>query len=374
MIIFLGLAVVVAWAYLTFAYGSFWIPLFPESAPLRAQMPSVDIIVPARNEAKILPLSLPSLLTQEYSGSWRIILIDDHSDDGTADIAREIALKAGKQDRLTVISAPDLPEGWSGKVAAMNTGVLYSISEMILFTDADIRHHPKSLERLVARALDKNLDLVSRMVRLHCSSFAEKLLIPAFVFFFAMLYPFRRVNNPRSEVAAAAGGTMLVRRASLDKIGGLAAIKSALIDDCSLAKALKDHRQMIELTLTNDIRSLRAYPEIKDIWTMIARTAYTQLRYSPLMLAGTILGLCFMYLLPLVLFLFAPTMLPAVFGLVAYVLMTAIYIPTVTAYNQPWYWALTLPAAAMVYAAATVASARLYHKGKGGLWKGRTQA
>jgi hopene-associated glycosyltransferase HpnB len=212
------------------------------------------------------------------------------------------------------------------------------------------------------------------MVRLNCESFAEKLLIPAFVFFFAKLYPFRRANDPGARVAAAAGGVMLVRRAMLDGIGGLTVIKSALIDDCSLARVIKDAGGKIELTLTTDIVSLRPYPHISDIRKMIARTAYTQLSLSPLLLLGTIVGLAFLYLSPVLLFLFAPTPLALGTGLLAEILMTAIYIPMVVFYRLPWFWALTLPLAAFVYAAATIDSARLYYLGKGGQWKGRAQA
>lgn len=363
-----------AWLYLGLGHGLFWLPLLPKPATEPAIYPSVDIIVPARNEAEALPLSLPALLGQNYAGAWRIILVDDHSTDGTSAIATKVAASSGHGDRLTVIPAPDLPDGWSGKVAAMQAGVTHSQAELILFTDADIVHAPHSLRDLVAITQAEKLDLVSRMVLLNCTSFAEKLLIPAFVFFFAMLYPFRRANNPASRVAAAAGGTMLIRRGILDKIGGLTRIKSALIDDCSLARAVKDGGGRIQLTLTRDITSLRPYPHIVDVWQMVARTAYTQLRFSPLLLLGTMLGMILLYLVPPYLFLAAPTPAAIGLGLLCWGTMTVLYLPIIRFYRLNPLWALALPLAGLIYGMATIDSARLYNQGKGGLWKGRAQA
>lgn len=319
------------------------------------------MVVPARDEADVLPRTLPSLLAQDYPGLWRIILVDDHSQDGTGAIARQL----GKPDRLTIIVPPPLPVGWSGKVAAMHAGALHSQADFILFTDADIAHPPDSLRRLAARAIARDLDLTSRMARLHCQSVAEKLLVPAFVFFFAMLYPFRRA-------AAAAGGVMLVRRHTLDAIGGLASIKSALIDDCSLAKAIKAHGGKTELTLTEDTLSLREYPRFADIHDTVARTAYTQLRHSPLLLLGTCLGIALLFLIPpLSLAFTSPLAVRA--GAAAWLIMFAIYLPMVRFYKQPAALALTLPLAALLYILATIDSARLHWQHKGGQWKGRTQ-
>lgn len=374
MLTFISLLVAAAWGYLALAHGNFWTPLLPRGAVARTQMPSVDIVVPARNEAEMLPRTLPFLLTQKYTGAWHIILVDDHSTDGTAEIARKIAADAGKSEHLTVISAPDLPKGWSGKVWAMNTGVAHSKADYILFTDADIRHPNNSVEKLVATAEFGKIDLVSRMVKLNCRSSAEKILVPAFVFFFAMLYPFRLVNSPASRVAGAAGGVMLARRSILDRIGGLDAISSALIDDCSLARIFKEAGAKIELTFALDTESLRSYPRVDDIWKMVARTAYTQLKFSPYLLAATALGLFLMFLLPPLLFLFPPTLLALCASFVSYVAMTGMYAPTVDLYHLRWTWALTLPAAALVYLAATLDSARLYYQKKGGQWKGRAQA
>ncbi len=338
-----------AWLYLALFRGRFWQLLLDSSAPEPPAWPSVDIIVPARNEAEALPRSLPSLLRQNYPGVWHIILVDDHSTDDTGEIARASG--------VTVVTTSDLPPGWTGKVAAMNAGVARSNADYILFTDADIEHPADSLRRLVAEATGQQLDLISRMVRLHCETFAEKLLIPAFVFFFAMLYPFRRANDPRSKVAAAAGGVMLVKRPALDAIGGLERIKSALIDDCALAKAIKANGGQIELTLSDDILSLRRYPRVMDIHRMIARTAYTQLNYSPLLLLGTCVGMTLLFLVPPV-----------------WPLMWLLYLPMVRLYRLPAQYALTLPLAAIVYVVATIDSARLHWSGKGGQWKGRVAA
>ena len=368
-----GLLAVAGWTYLALAPGMFWVPVMPRNDTAPAQWPSVDIVVPARNEADALPKTLPSLLAQDYAGEWRVILVDDHSGDGTSDVAQKIAEEAGKSARLTIIAAPDLAEGWSGKVAAMNAGAAQGTSEMILFTDADILHMPSHLRRLVSRAEAGKLDLVSRMVLLNCATFAEKLLIPAFVFFFAMLYPFRRVNDPQSKVAGAAGGVMLLRRAMLDKIGGMGCIKSALIDDCSLADAVKAVGR-IELTLTREAESLRLYPHIEDVQRMVSRTAYTQLKLSPWLLIGTIVAMAVLYAVPPFFFVFAPGWLPFLSAVVCELVMTVLYLPTVRFYGLPWVWALTLPFAALIYGVATLDSARLYYQGRGGQWKGRTQA
>lgn len=370
----------IAWIYLAFFHAGFWQLALDEDAPEPEKWPSVDIIVPARNEAAVLPKSLLSLLAQDYPGAWRIILVDDHSNDGTGGIAEMIAARQNQAGRLKVVAAPDLPAGWSGKVAAMQAGVAQSDADYILFTDADIEHPANSLRRLASRAVERDFDLVSRMVKLHCATPAEKLLIPAFVFFFMMLYPFWSVNDETSDVAAAAGGVMLVKRKTLDAIGGLAAIKSALIDDCALARAIKYYGGQyegpparIELTLTRDIKSLRVYPHIEDVWRMVARTAYTQLHHSPRLLAGTVFGMAALFLLPMLM----PVTgwpLAAEAGLAAWLVMCMIYWPMIRFYNLSAVWVLALPAAAAIYILATIDSARLYWQGRGGQWKGRTQA
>ena len=369
----------ISWLYLAFLRGLFWKPLleFPAAEP--GHWPSVDIVVPARNEADVLPQSLSSLLAQDYPGAWRILLVDDHSTDGTGDIARRLAHEKNQSERLTIINAPDLPEGWSGKVAAMHAGVSQSHSDYILFTDADIIHTPKNLRRLVARSVADNIDLNSLMVKLNCTAFAEKFLIPAFVFFFAMLYPFRLSNKASSSVAAAAGGVMLVKKKALMNIGGMARIKSAIIDDCALAHAIKDNAGnygapgRLRLTLTRDVLSLRPYPTISSVMQMISRTAFTQLRHSYLLLLGTVLGLGLLFFVPVVVPLFAG-ILDSLIAYAALLIMIVIYIPMVHFYGISWIWALTLPAAALIYILATINSAWQYSRGRGGQWKGRAQA
>ena len=373
LLLTLSTLTLLAWLYLTFLHGRFWQPLVDFSAEPPKAWPSVTIIVPARNEAESLPRSLPSWLKQDYPGEWRVVLVDDHSTDGTGALAQDIATKSGKSDKLQILNAPDLPKGWSGKVAAQHHCVSQSSSDYILFTDADIEHPPHSLKRLMARSLKDQLDLNSLMVRLNCQSFAEKLLIPAFVFFFALLYPFRRANDPTSRVAAAAGGVMLVNRAKLEGIGGMARIKNALIDDCALARAIKDNKGRIRLTLARDVLSLRPYPTIGDVWDMIARTAFTQLHYSPLLLAGSVLGLALLFFVPVVVPLVG-TPAAALTSLTAWLVMAGIYWPLVAFYRLPVWWALLLPAAALIYILATLDSARRYWQGKGGQWKGRSQA
>ena len=373
LLAFIGLG---GWFYLAFFHGRFWQPLVLKPLPALHDWPAIDIIIPARDEALSLPHSLPSILAQDYPGPWRVILIDDHSRDGTADVALRVGANA---PHLHVLTAPAKPAGWTGKVAAMQAGLAHSDAPYVLFTDADIRHPPDALRRLAARAMGRRLDLVSLMVRLHCRSTAEKLLIPAFVFFFAMLYPFRSTNDAHAKTAAAAGGVMLVRREALDKAGGLERIRHALIDDCALAHLLKYPHGgrlptgFIELSLATDTVSLRSYPQLIDIWRMVARTAFTQLDYSPLLLAGTVLGMFLLFCLPLILFV-AGSPLAGLIGLAAWAVMTVIYAPTIRFYHLPLVWAVTLPLAALLYIGATIDSARLYWQGMGGSWKGRNQA
>jgi hopene-associated glycosyltransferase HpnB len=261
----------------------------------------------------------------------------------------------------------------------MQAGVAHSDADYILFTDADIEHPPTSLRQLASRAVEKKLDLTSLMVKLRCRDLAEELLIPAFVFFFALLYPFEHANNTDSDVAAAAGGVMLLRRKALNTIGGLASIKAALIDDCALAKNIKlcggDDQTpgRIELTLSRDVKSWRIYSDIHSIWRMIARSAFTQLRYLPLLLVGTVLGMGLLFIVPLILPLIGSTV-GALTGMASSIIMIILYTPTVHFYYRPLIWALTLPLAALIYIGATIDSARLYWQGKGGQWKGRAQA
>lgn len=365
----IGAVSLAIWLALLFARGLFWWPRLPGRAPEPARWPSVVAVVPARDEAEIIERSIGSLLRQDYPGEFSVVLVDDHSGDGTADIARRLP----GADRLRIVAAPPLPHGWTGKLSAINRGVQeIGDAEVILFTDADIAHHPTNLREVVARLEAERRDLVSLMVKLHCNSLAERLLIPAFVFLFAMLYPFAWVGDPRAKAAAAAGGCMLIRRAALERIGGIAAIKGELIDDCALARAVKGSGGSIRLDLTHDTKSIRPYPSIASIWNMIARSAFTQLRYSPALLAGTVLGMAAAYLAPPVLLLFGGGS-AAWLGGAGWLLMTAAYAPMVRFYRLSPAWAASLPVTALIYLGATIASAWRHYRGRGGSWKGRVE-
>jgi hopene-associated glycosyltransferase HpnB len=364
----IGLLALLIWIVLLLGRGLFWWPRLPEASPPPARWPSVVAIVPARDEAEVIERSIGSLLRQDYAGDFAIVLVDDHSSDGTGPIAQR--LDAG--GRLRVVAAPPLQRGWTGKVSAMNRGVAEAgDAELVLFTDADIVHRPADLSELVARLEDKKRDLVSLMVKLHCDSAAERLLIPAFVFFFAMLYPFAWVADKRRKTAAAAGGCMLIRRTALERIGGLAAIKGELIDDCALARAVKNSGGAIRLDLTEAAESIRSYPSPASIWNMIARSAFTQLRYSPAFLTGTVVAMALTFLAPPVLLVFGGG--AAWLGAAAWVAMTIAYMPTVLFYGLSPVWAPLLPATALIYLGATIASAWRHYRGRGGSWKGRVE-
>jgi len=350
----------------------------------KLKTPVVCAVIPARNEADMLPLSLRSLLLQDYPGEFQIVLVDDHSTDGTAEVARQTATELGKTDQLTVIQAQPLPTGWTGKLWAMEQGDRYTQTldpqpDYLLFTDADIEHDRHNLSRLATKATQENLDLVSLMVLLRCQSFWEKSLIPAFVFFFQKLYPFPLANNPNSKVAAAAGGCILIRRTALERIGGLQILRQALIDDCSLAKAVKRSGEWgngnIWIGLTQTTRSLRPYETLDTIWNMVARTAYTQLNYSPLLLVGTVFGMTLVYLVsPIATLtgLLTADWALCLAGFVGWALMTLAYFPTIRLYGLAFGWAVLLPAIALLYNLMTIDSAIRHWRGKGGAWKGRT--
>ncbi|MDE8349164.1 MAG: glycosyltransferase [Acidocella sp.] len=363
MIAFLALCV---WVYLVFGHGRFWESL-PELPPaLPAELPAVDIIVPARDEAETIAPVIASLLAQDYAGEFRVILVDDHSTDGTA-------AKAGTAAKLTVMTAAEKPREWSGKLWALSQGVERSTAPVLLFADADIVHDPRHLSSLVARLVSPlegaRVDMVSEMVRLNCESLAERALVPAFVYFFQMLYPFVKVNDPLSATAAAAGGTVLIRREALARIGGINAIKSALIDDVALAKAVKQAGP-IYLGHSGLAASIRPYPKFNDIFKMVSRTAFTQLRYSAWVLAGTLLGLALVWLVPAFEVLFGHGG-RFICGLVAYGLAGVSYMPTLSRYGQNRLWALTLPLIALFYMVATLSSALDYWRGIGARWKNR---
>jgi len=359
MIVLLSLLV---WIYLIFLHGRFW-ESGPELAPAKPlTAPDVDIIVPARDEAGLIGRVIASLLAQDYPGAFRVILVDDNSADGTA-------AAAGLHQHLTIIPGKPKPPGWAGKLWALAQGIEASTAPLVLFTDADITHDPRHLATLVARLNTPRVDMVSEMVRLHCTSWPERLLIPAFVYFFQMLYPFARVNDPRARLAGAAGGTVLLRREALRRIGGLETLKGALIDDVALAKAVKKGGA-IYLGHSGLAQSIRPYPHTRDIWDMITRSAFTQLNYSYPILAGTILGLALVWLAAPCAVLFGGSW-RFFLGLVTYGLGALSFFPTLRRYHQPKYIALLLPGIAGFYMAATIASAVYYWRGTGATWKNR---
>ena len=378
------------WVVLLVARGGFWRaqPARPFAAATidelsrRGAWPALVAIVPARDEADVIGRALASLLRQDYPGAFHVIVIDDHSTDGTASAAAATARDLDRQGRLTVSAAKPLPPGWSGKVWAQSQGIVAVAeldlpAEFLLLTDADIHHPADAATQLVARAILEDRDLVSLMVRLRCDSLWEKALVPAFVFFFAKLYPFAWVNDVRKTTAGAAGGCMLVRRSALVEAGGIESIRQELIDDCSLAQRIKHRRgkgkaRPIRLDLAASSESLRPYDSWRDIWNMIARTAFTQLRYSPLLLAGTVIGMFLMYLVPP---LFALAMgMRAWPAWAAWMLMSIAYASMLRYYRRSMLWAPALPLIALFYVSATIGSALRYWTGKGGQWKTRVQA
>jgi len=355
------------WLYLFFAHGRFWLSS-PELPPTRpGETPDVDIIVPARDEAETIGPVIASLLAQQYAGKFQVILVDDDSSDGTAEIARAAAGSRG--DSLRVICGARKPPGWSGKLWAVSEGVACAEAAVLLLADADIVHDPRHLATLVARLNSPRVDMVSEMVRLNCSSPAEKWLVPAFVYFFQMLYPFARVNDPNSTVAAAAGGTVLIRREALERIGGIESIKGALIDDVTLAKAVK-RGGSIYLGHSGLAVSARRYPRALDLWHMITRTAFTQLRYSAPLLALTLIGLALVWWVPLAAALFG-TGWQRAGGLAAFTLGALSFVPTLRRYRQNPLRSLALPLIALFYMAATLGSAHNYWRGSGARWKNR---
>lgn len=368
----LSWAALFAWIALATLRGQFWRVRLPAAAPSPPRWPSLVAIVPARDEAEVIATSLSSLLRQDYPGDFHVIVVDDHSNDGTAHCALETADRVGLPSRLTVLAARPLPEGWTGKVWAQSEGMRiqhqrFPDARYIWLTDADIEHGAATLRELVARAEAEQRVLTSLMVRLRCVALAERACMPAFVWFFALLYPFALVNDTRSRIAAAAGGCMLVRSVALAAIGGIASIKAALIDDCALAARLK-RIGPIRLDLATSSHSLRSCERWRDIGNMIARSAYTQLAYSPALLLATLAGMLFLFAVPPAFAVREPT------ALAAWLLMMCLYAPTLRHYNRSLLWAPALPLVALFYLGATVASAWRFYRGKGGQWKGRAQA
>lgn len=365
----LGGAALAVWLGLVFGHGGFWLARERDDGPLPVPdaWPAVVAVVPARDEAQVIARAVASLAAQDYPGPFRIILVDDGSSDGTAAIARE----AGGA-RLTILAGAALPAGWTGKLWAVSQGVARAgTPEYLWLTDADIAHAPDTLRSLVARAEAGRSSLVSLMARLRCEAWAERALVPAFVFFFQMLYPFARVNRPGGP-GAAAGGCMLVRRAALEAAGGIAAIRGALIDDCAFGALIK-RQGPVWLGLTDRAVSIRPYDTPGSVAAMISRSAYAQLRYSPLLLAGTMLGMALVYAVPPALALFGQGW-ARLAGAAAWALMALSFQPMLRFYRRSPLWGAALPLIAGFYAGCTLLSGWQHHRGRGGMWKGRAQA
>jgi hopene-associated glycosyltransferase HpnB len=369
-VIWLGLAACLAWAVLLFGRGFFWLARDDDrdaaALPAPKRWPSVVCVVPARDEAESIASTVGAVLGQDYPGALRLIVVDDRSSDGTGALARA----AGRDDpRLTVLTGAARPAGWTGKLWALQQGVQAAgTPEYLWFTDADIHHAPDSLRRLVARAVAEQRVMVSLMARLNCASAAERWLIPAFIFFFQMLYPFRWSNRPGARTAAAAGGCVLLQRPAFARAGGLAPIRGALIDDCSLA-ALMKRQGAIWVGLTERVVSLRPYPGVAPIRRMVARTAFAQLRFSRLLLLGMLVALALVFLAPPLLALLAPA--PAAWlGVAAWLAMALAYAPTLRRFGLHPLRGLALPAIALMYMVFTCESAWQEWRGRGGMWKG----
>ncbi|MFD9225054.1 glycosyltransferase [Streptomyces sp. NPDC060064] len=369
-----------AWGWLLLGQGFFW--RTDQRLPRRAApslWPDVVIVVPARDEAEVLPVSLPSLLAQDYPGRAEILLVDDGSTDGTPELARALAERHGGLP-LRVVSPGEPEPGWTGKLWALRHGIAVARArepEYLLLTDADIAHEPDSLRELVAAAGTNELDLVSQMARLRVVGGWERLIVPAFVYFFAQLYPFRWVNRQAARTAAAAGGCVLLRAEAAERAGVPESIRQAVIDDVSLARAVQRTGGRIWLGLAERVDSVRPYPRLADLWRMVSRSAYAQLLHSPLLLAGTVVGLALVYLAP-------PAALCAGVlthdaaagwaGGLAWAVMTGTYLPMLRYYRQPLLLAPLLPFTALLYLLMTVDSAVQHYRGRGAAWKGRTYA
>jgi hopene-associated glycosyltransferase HpnB len=379
------------WLYLALARGMFWRHReFDDDTAHHASpsaWPPVVAVIPARNEAATIAQVLASLLKQDYAGEFSIVLVDDQSEDATAQIARLAASELNSESRVTICPSPPLSPGWTGKLYALNEGVCRGAALLrpssatnelyaptyYWFTDADIIHAPDTLRRLVARAESDHLDLASLMVLLQAKAFSERALVPAFLFFFLKLYPPRWIASSKASTAGAAGGCVLLRSEALKRIGGFAAIRNEVIDDCALASAVKRSNGRLWMGLTRASVSHRAYTTFCEIRDLIARTAFTQLSYSPLLLLGTLLAMFLTYLAPIAL-LFAHEPVPRILGASAWLLMSLLYLPTIRFYRLSPAWAPTLPLTALFYSYATILSGVRYYLGRGAQWKGRSQA
>lgn len=364
------------WIYLAAWRGGFWCAGERDGGgPNPPHWPEVIAVIPARDEAAGVGQTIGSLLRQDYPGSFSIVLVDDESADGTADVARLAAEATGRSDLLTILPGAPLPSGWTGKLWAMKQGVERAETrapEFLLLTDADIVYAPDALRNLVSQSLNEGLALSSLMAKLRCESPAERALIPAFIFFFQMLYPFSWVSDRRRTTAAAAGGCMLARRQALQAAGGVEAIRGSLIDDCAMARILKKQGP-IRLGLSERVISIRPYPTTGEIRRMVVRSAYAQLRYSPPLLAGALAGLTVVFVVPVLAALLGHGAVE-IFGLLAWVIMAVAFQPTLRFYGLSPLWGPMLPAIALAYMAFTLESAYRAVRGQGGLWKGRMQA
>lgn len=373
----IGLA---AWIYLLGFHGGFWIISRHADLPrpaVDAAWPEVVAVIPARDEAQSIGDCIRSLLSQPYAGAFSVVLVDDQSSDGTAALATAAAAEIGATDRLTVLSGRSPPAGWTGKLWAVKQGLVQvenraAAPKYVLLTDADIVYSGEVLTQLVTRAEGGSLVMASIMAKLRCVSFAERVLIPAFIFFFQMLYPFSHVARRDHPTAAAAGGCILARLDALRAAGGIDAIRGALIDDCATGALLK-RQGPVWLGFSNDVVSVRESPTFADVGRMIARSAYAQLHYSPLLLAGTLAGMILVYLAPVALAVFGAG-LTRWFGLAAWLLMAVAFQPTLAYYRRSPAWGLLLPVIAGIYLTYTLQSAYHYYTGRGGMWKGRAQA
>jgi hopene-associated glycosyltransferase HpnB len=373
-----GIVTLLIWLYLFFLHGQFWRIGKIVAAPRELAQTSIRIavVIPARDEADVVDQCITSLLRQNGNQSLHIFLVDDASSDATAQVARQAAQAGAKPHDLTVISGRPLAPGWSGKLWAAQQGVEQALAlnpDFLLLTDADIAHGPDSVATLVAIAQAGPFDLVSFMVKLYCRTFAERALIPAFVFFFLKLYPPAWIASARFKMAGAAGGSILIRPAALERAGGIAAIHRELIDDCALARRVKESGGRVWLGLSAETRSIRSYGSFSEIGRMISRGAFNQLRHSVLMLALALAGLTATYLLPPLLAIFSHRLIPSLLGAAAWLLMAACFLPTVRFYRLSPLWVLALPLVAIFYMGASVHSAARFWSGRGGQWKGRIQ-
>jgi len=371
----IGAIAAATWLYLLAFRGGFWRMRIAAAAPSPTAPHRVVAVIPARDEAPVIGRALVSLFTQDQARSLHVVVVDDDSSDGTAEIARAAAAEAGRGQDLTVVAARPLPAGWTGKLWAMREGIAAARTlapDYLLLTDADIVHGRQELAGLVARAEAGGYDLVSLMVRLNCTSLWERLLIPAFVFFFFKLYPPRWVANRQGRTAAAAGGCMLVRPQALDRIGGIDSIRGEIIDDCALARRIK-RGGAIWLGPTAETHSIREYTSWRPIWDMVARCAFAQLNYSAALLVLMGFGMGVLYLAPPLLLLSGQPLAMLLGGL-AWLAMACAFVPISRLYRCPAWVGLLLPLIAAFYTAATIGSAVTFWRGRGGSWKGRFQA